>query len=231
MLHFGSAQGSNFSSFSILFYIELYSFQIIESRARFSCLFWFSVSASQFTTSPPSSMPTIHCSVRSPPKFDISVGDFSAGDFNRDGAKHLLVHGEFGSNGEMAMHTYFMKIGLFKKLCLHDYSLPFILLFVFYTYIYIILYYVILYYIILYYIILYYIILYRYILISYFSHRHHVLTDQNDDKKKFNPLNNLYPNQAPYSVCNSSLSEYAVLGEDTIIFTIKCTRGASNHVV
>jgi len=45
-----------------------------------------------------------------------------------------------------------------------------------------------------------------------FSHRHHILTDQNDDKKKFNPLNNLYPDQAPYSVCNSSLSEYAVLG-------------------
>eukprot|EP00795_Rhopilema_esculentum_P008653 gene8653-14668_t len=45
-----------------------------------------------------------------------------------------------------------------------------------------------------------------------FSHRHHVLTDQNEDKKRFIPLNNLYPNQAPYSVCNSSLSEYAVLG-------------------
>ena len=52
-----------------------------------------------------------------------------------------------------------------------------------------------------------------YVLDFYCSHRHHILTDQNDDKKKFNALNNLYPNQAPYSVCNSSLSEYAVVGE------------------
>lgn len=28
----------------------------------------------------------------------------------------------------------------------------------------------------------------------------------------FRPLSNLYPDQAPYSVCNSSLSEYGVLG-------------------
>eukprot|EP00794_Sanderia_malayensis_P012143 gene12143-13396_t len=45
-----------------------------------------------------------------------------------------------------------------------------------------------------------------------FSHRHHVLADQNQDKVKVTPLNNLYPTQAPYHVCNSSLSEYAVLG-------------------
>ena len=28
----------------------------------------------------------------------------------------------------------------------------------------------------------------------------------------YNPLANLYPDQAPYTVCNSSLSEYGVLG-------------------
>ena len=32
------------------------------------------------------------------------------------------------------------------------------------------------------------------------------------DKSKYNSLANLYPDQAPYTVCNSSLSEYAVLG-------------------
>jgi 2-oxoglutarate dehydrogenase E1 component len=45
-----------------------------------------------------------------------------------------------------------------------------------------------------------------------FSHRHHVLHHQDIDKKTYIPLNNLYPDQAPYSVCNSSLSEYGVLG-------------------
>jgi len=45
-----------------------------------------------------------------------------------------------------------------------------------------------------------------------FSHRHHVLHDQSVDKKVYNPLNDLSPDQAHYSVCNSSLSEYAVLG-------------------
>ncbi|XP_064630056.1 2-oxoglutarate dehydrogenase complex component E1-like isoform X3 [Lineus longissimus] len=45
-----------------------------------------------------------------------------------------------------------------------------------------------------------------------FSHRHHVLHHQDIDKKVYIPLNNLYPDQAPYSVCNSSLSEYGVLG-------------------
>lgn len=44
-----------------------------------------------------------------------------------------------------------------------------------------------------------------------FSHRHHVLHDQNDGKT-YRPLANLYPNQAHYTVCNSYLSEYAVLG-------------------
>ncbi|CAB0045182.1 unnamed protein product [Trichogramma brassicae] len=45
-----------------------------------------------------------------------------------------------------------------------------------------------------------------------FSHRHHVLHHQNVDKATYRPLNYLYPDQAPYTVCNSSLSEYGVLG-------------------
>uniref|UniRef100_A0AAJ7SJL5 2-oxoadipate dehydrogenase complex component E1 n=1 Tax=Petromyzon marinus TaxID=7757 RepID=A0AAJ7SJL5_PETMA len=45
-----------------------------------------------------------------------------------------------------------------------------------------------------------------------FSHRHHVLHDQNVDKRILVPMNHLWPNQAPYTVCNSSLSEYGVLG-------------------
>ena len=45
-----------------------------------------------------------------------------------------------------------------------------------------------------------------------FSHRHHVLHHQTIDKTTFRPLCNLGPSQAPYTVCNSSLSEYGVLG-------------------
>eukprot|EP00092_Neocalanus_flemingeri_P041311 GFUD01044984.1.p1 GENE.GFUD01044984.1~~GFUD01044984.1.p1 ORF type:complete len:1026 (+),score=327.77 GFUD01044984.1:62-3139(+) len=45
-----------------------------------------------------------------------------------------------------------------------------------------------------------------------FSHRHHVLHHQTEDRSTFKPLANLYPDQAPYSVCNSSLSEYGILG-------------------
>merc|ERR1712165_272823 len=45
-----------------------------------------------------------------------------------------------------------------------------------------------------------------------FSHRHHVLHHQTEDMSTYNALANLYPDQAPYSVCNSSLSEYGVLG-------------------
>lgn len=44
-----------------------------------------------------------------------------------------------------------------------------------------------------------------------FSHRHHVLHDQNDGRT-YRPLLNVYPGQAHYTVCNSFLSEYAVLG-------------------
>ncbi|XP_054265308.1 2-oxoglutarate dehydrogenase complex component E1 isoform X2 [Macrosteles quadrilineatus] len=45
-----------------------------------------------------------------------------------------------------------------------------------------------------------------------FSHRHHVLHHQHVDKATYRPLSALYPDQAPYTVCNSSLSEYGVLG-------------------
>jgi len=45
-----------------------------------------------------------------------------------------------------------------------------------------------------------------------FSHRHHVLHHQTIDKTTYRPLCNLGQNQAPYTVCNSSLSEYGVLG-------------------
>ncbi|CAH2992068.1 unnamed protein product [Chilo suppressalis] len=45
-----------------------------------------------------------------------------------------------------------------------------------------------------------------------FSHRHHVLHHQKVDKATYCPLGHLYPDQAPYTVCNSSLSEYGVLG-------------------
>ncbi|XP_063701924.1 2-oxoglutarate dehydrogenase complex component E1 isoform X3 [Culicoides brevitarsis] len=45
-----------------------------------------------------------------------------------------------------------------------------------------------------------------------FSHRHHVLHHQTVDKATYRPLCHLYPDQAPYTVCNSSLSEYGVLG-------------------
>jgi len=39
-----------------------------------------------------------------------------------------------------------------------------------------------------------------------------VLHHQTEDKSTYNPMANLYPDQAPYSVCNSSLSEYGILG-------------------
>ncbi|CAH1374806.1 unnamed protein product [Tenebrio molitor] len=45
-----------------------------------------------------------------------------------------------------------------------------------------------------------------------FSHRHHVLHHQTVDKVVYEPLSHLYPDQARYTVCNSSLSEYGVLG-------------------
>ena len=47
-----------------------------------------------------------------------------------------------------------------------------------------------------------------------FSHRHHVLHDQEKDLHSITPLSNLSVNQALYTVSNSSLSEFAVLGFD-----------------
>lgn len=47
-----------------------------------------------------------------------------------------------------------------------------------------------------------------------FSHRHHVLHHQKVDKATYRPLCYLYPDQAPYTVCNSSLSEFGVLGNN-----------------
>ncbi|XP_069692670.1 2-oxoglutarate dehydrogenase complex component E1 isoform X5 [Periplaneta americana] len=45
-----------------------------------------------------------------------------------------------------------------------------------------------------------------------FSHRHHVLHHQAVDKATYKPLCHMYPDQGPYTVCNSSLSEFGVLG-------------------
>lgn len=45
------------------------------------------------------------------------------------------------------------------------------------------------------------------------SHRHHMLHCQEKDKLLYCPLNDLSEEQAMYTVCNSSLSEYAVLGK------------------
>ena len=54
------------------------------------------------------------------------------------------------------------------------------------------------------------------------SHRHHVLHHQDKDKVTYSPLNDLSPDQAIYTVCNSSLSEFAVLGVFTaVLHTIK----------
>ncbi|XP_064395206.1 2-oxoglutarate dehydrogenase complex component E1-like isoform X3 [Halichondria panicea] len=47
-----------------------------------------------------------------------------------------------------------------------------------------------------------------------FAHRHHVIHDQMVDKKQYSPLSHVSPGQASYTVCNSSLSEFGVLGFD-----------------
>lgn len=39
-----------------------------------------------------------------------------------------------------------------------------------------------------------------------------MLHDQEVDKRTCVPMNHLWEQQAPYTVCNSSLSEYGVLG-------------------
>ncbi len=55
--------------------------------------------------------------------------------------------------------------------------------------------------------------------------RHHVLHHQTRDRSTYKPLANLYPDQAPYTVSNSSLSEYGVLGETSQLLNITvCSR-------
>lgn len=44
------------------------------------------------------------------------------------------------------------------------------------------------------------------------SHRHHVYHHQSQDKVQYSPLTTLFPGKGIYSVCNSSLSEFGVLG-------------------
>ena len=46
-----------------------------------------------------------------------------------------------------------------------------------------------------------------------FSHRIHIIHDQNRDKTFKNILQDVFPGQALYTVSNSSLSEYGVCGE------------------
>ena len=61
-------------------------------------------------------------------------------------------------------------------------------------------------------------VLYNFLLIFFAcSHRHHILHDQEEDKKIYVPLNNMFEGQAQYIVCNSSLSEYAVLGKSSFV--------------
>lgn len=50
-----------------------------------------------------------------------------------------------------------------------------------------------------------------------FSHRHHVLHDQDRDKVTYTALNHIDPQQREYLVCNSSLSEFAVLGRNSYL--------------
>jgi hypothetical protein len=54
------------------------------------------------------------------------------------------------------------------------------------------------------------------------SHRHHILHCQEKDKLLYCPLNDLNADQAMYTVCNSSLSEYAVLGKCWPTYTAPC---------
>ena len=45
-----------------------------------------------------------------------------------------------------------------------------------------------------------------------FSHRSHIIHDQEKDKIMINILHNIFPGQALYTCCNSSLSEFGVCG-------------------
>ena len=57
--------------------------------------------------------------------------------------------------------------------------------------------------------------------LSLSSHRHHVLHDQEVDRRTCVPMNHLWPDQAPYTVCNSSLSEYGVLGGSELCLQVR----------
>ena len=57
--------------------------------------------------------------------------------------------------------------------------------------------------------------------LSLSSHRHHVLHDQDIDRRTCVPMNHLWPDQAPYTVCNSSLSEYGVLGGSELCLQLR----------
>lgn len=46
-----------------------------------------------------------------------------------------------------------------------------------------------------------------------FSHRQHIIHDQNRDMTWINILHNIFPGQSLYTVSNSSLSEYGVCGQ------------------
>lgn len=58
-----------------------------------------------------------------------------------------------------------------------------------------------------------------------FSQRHAVLHDQQVERQ-YVPLSHVSPKQAPFSVCNSSLSEYAVLG-----FELGYSQASPRHLV
>lgn len=45
-----------------------------------------------------------------------------------------------------------------------------------------------------------------------FSHRNHIIHDQERDKTYVNVLHDIFPKQALYTICNSPLSEFGVLG-------------------
>lgn len=45
-----------------------------------------------------------------------------------------------------------------------------------------------------------------------FSHRHTIYHHQSKDKTSYTPLKHLSPGQGKFKICNSSLSEFGVLG-------------------
>lgn len=49
-----------------------------------------------------------------------------------------------------------------------------------------------------------------------FSHRHHYLHDQEQDKAWYCPLQHLYPDQERYRIQNSSLSEFGKVAMDLL---------------